>query len=441
MMRRSITIHLLMLFVGLAFSALLASQAAAQDSNEELNPGARKLDEFGPIGGCDLGARLDNLAIHLQNEPTATGYIICYGPEGEGYGTGRSGLSIMMDYLVNSRGMDAERIKTIYGGHYKEWQEVSTELWIAPHDAAAPEPLRYNTKVEPFTGMFEEFEVWDSRFYGEGDGGTGPVFRSSKRASFVALLHQQTETRTYIVAYNTKGAVPGAWRRAAKSVADGLQNEYKVEAGRIEIIYGGYRQRAEKKKEEQEEEEGAAIVQLWILPTDAPPPVAAVKEAEERPLEAVQLGSFSDYTLVDEREARLAFEGFADVLRSDERLNACLIVRVEKKIEETVEPQTTPASVDVPAETSNTTELPKADIVALVEKWRADLVKEYGISEHRLVITTAEKDENTYHELETWIVPQGAALPDPHAKDKEIEQAEELTTDENVQDEVMQKEF
>ncbi|MBA3768249.1 MAG: hypothetical protein H0W99_14980, partial [Acidobacteria bacterium] len=221
-----------MLFVGLAFFALTASQAAAQDSNEELNPVARKFDEFGQIGGCDLGARLDNLAIQLQNEPTAVGYIICYGPESEGYGTGSSGLNIMMDYLVNSRGMDAERIKTIYGGRFKEWKEVATELWIAPHDAAPPEPLRYDTKVEPFTGKYEEFEAWDN--LSEYDGGTGPSFRSVNRASFADLLHQQAETRAYIVAYNTKGSVPGLWRRAAKDVASGLQNSYKIEAARIE---------------------------------------------------------------------------------------------------------------------------------------------------------------------------------------------------------------
>jgi hypothetical protein len=433
MMSRLTTIQLLRLFVGLTVLALSVSQAAAQESTEELNSVARKFDEFGPIGGCDLGARLDNLAIQLQNEPTATGYIICYGPEGEGYGTGNFGLSIMLDYLVNSRGMNAERIKTIYAGRYKDWQEVATELWIAPHDAAAPEPLRYNTKIEPFTGMFEEFTTQDNRFYG--DAGTGPVFHSSKRASFAALLNQQPETRGYIVAYNTKGAVPGAWRRAAKDVADGLQNGYKVEAKRFEIIYGGYRQRAENK----EEEEAAAVVQLWILPKDAPPPVAAVKEAEERPLEAMHLGSFSDYALADEQEAKRAFEDFADVLRSDERLNACMIVRVEKKVEETVEPEETPEGADVPAGTAN--EVPKADIMALIEKWRADLVKEYGISEHRLVVATAEKDDNNYYELETWIVPQGAALPDPNAKDEEIEQAEAVTTDQDTQDESMQKEF
>lgn len=439
-MRRSITIRLLLLFVGLTFFVLSAPQAAAQDSREESGADARKFDEFGEVRGCDLGSRLDNFAIQLQNEPTTTGYIICYGPEGEGYGTGRSGLNIMTDYLSHSRGLDPERLKTIYAGHYKEWQEVATQLWIAPQGAAAPEPLRYNPKVEPFTGMFTEFKTHEINFYE--DAGVGPGFSSTKRAGFAELLRHHTETRAVIVAYNMRGSVPGAWRRAAKEVTDSLENGYKVEARRIEIVYGGYREeRKEKKDEEGEGPEGSALVQLWILPKDAPPPVAAVKEAEERPLEAMQLGIFSDYTLAVERAARRAFEGFADVLRGDERLSACLIVRVEKKVKETVEPERTPEAPEAHAKTSSTSESPKADLVALVEKWRADLVKEYGISEHRLVVMTAEKDENTYHELETWIVPQGAALPDPKAKDEEIEQAEAMTTDEDTQDEGMQKEF
>src|ERR1043165_5498730 len=140
MMRRLMTSRLLILFVGLTLAALSASYAAAQDSNEASSPTARKFDEFGEVGGCDLSARLDNLAVQLQNDPTADGYIVCYGPEGEGYGTGNSGLSIMADYLVNTRGIDAERFKTIYAGRYKEWQEVAAELRIAPPGAAAPEP-------------------------------------------------------------------------------------------------------------------------------------------------------------------------------------------------------------------------------------------------------------------------------------------------------------
>jgi hypothetical protein len=429
------TIYPLMLFVGLSFFALSVSPVAAQDANEVSSPVATKFDEFEAIGGCDLGARLDNLAIHLQNDPTSVGYIICYGPEGEGHGTGSSGLSMMMDYHVNTSGMDGERIRTINGGRYKEWLGVATELWIAPRDAPPPEPLRYDTKVEPFTGKFEEFEAWDNRPYNDAD--TGPVFRGTKRAGFAELLRLQKETRALIVAYNMKGSVPGSWRRAAKEIADDLQNGYKVEAERIEIIYGGYMARAEKKEED--DTEGTAVIQLWILPKDAPPPVAAAKEAEERPSEAVQIGAFSDYALEDAQAARRAFEGFADVLRSDEQLSACLIVRLKNKTtEEKGQQEATPQPADTPVEMAHQVKAPKGDLMALVEKWRADLVKEYGISEHRLVVMTGEASEWSDGDVETWLVPRGAALPDPNAEDEATEETEALTTDEDTQVEGMQ---
>jgi hypothetical protein len=410
------TAHPLMLLACMALFALTALQAVAQDLNKEALDTARKFDEFGRVGGCDYGARLDNFVNQLQNEPTQDGYIICYGPEGEGSGTGNFALRVAKAYIVTVRGMDEERIKTIYAGRYKEWNEAATELWIAPHDAAPPEPIRYNTRVETFTGKFAEFDAWDT-FTGEE--GTGPTHGNVRLASLADILHQQRDTRVFIVAYNKKkGAVPGAWRRVARDIASNFENGYKVEAERIKIIYAGYRE--EKKKDEDEGIDAPVFVQLWVLPVDAPPPVAEVKEAEERPSEAVQLSSFSAYQIADEEEARRAFEGFADVLRNDEKLNACLIVRLSKKSEKKPEAGETIKPDNAPDE-SSPNELPKADLMALVEKWKADLVKDYGISEHRLVVTTGEASEWSDGDVETWIVPHGAALPDPEAKDETIE--------------------
>jgi hypothetical protein len=428
-------LHLLMLPASLLLCASSPLPTAAQEGPLEEPPIARKLDEFGELRGCDAGARLDNFAIHLQNEPASVGYIVTYGPAGEGFGTGRGVLSVMTNYLVNARGISEERFKTIYAGHYKEWKEIAIELWIAPPGAEAPEPLRFDPKVEPFTGMFEEFEAYDQNIYGES---TGPPIYSTLRAQFADLLHAQTETRAVIVAYNMKGAAPGAWRRAAKEVADDLQRDYKVEAGRIETIYGGYREREEKKSEDWEPV-ADALVQLWILPKGTPPPVAAVKEAEERPSEAKRLGSFADFMLTDEGGARRAFEGFADVLRSDEQMSACLIVRIVKKAEQGGATEETPKAEDAPAEpVINDSE--KLDIMALIDKWRAELVKDYGISEHRLIVMPAEKDD--FYELETWIVPRGAALPDPNPKEEPMIEPEEVGAEgETVTNEETQKEF
>ena len=41
--------------------------------------GPRKIDEYGNIRFNDEKARLDNFAIELQNDPTAQGYLVCYG--------------------------------------------------------------------------------------------------------------------------------------------------------------------------------------------------------------------------------------------------------------------------------------------------------------------------------------------------------------------------
>jgi hypothetical protein len=109
-------------------------------------------------------------------------------------------------------------------------------------------------------------------------------------------------------------------------------------------------------------------------------------------------------------------ENFADVLRSDEKLNACLIVRLPNKGEKKLEAEETPQPDNAPLEAAQ--EFPKADLTALVEKWKADLVKDYGISEHRLIIMSGAADKYSDDDLETWIVPSGAALPDPNAKDE-----------------------
>lgn len=69
----------------------------------------RNLDAFVFIATDDAKARLDNLAIQLQNEPGATGYIIVRGNERASANTAR----FAMDYLINSRGIDNQRVEAV----------------------------------------------------------------------------------------------------------------------------------------------------------------------------------------------------------------------------------------------------------------------------------------------------------------------------------------
>ena len=101
-----------------------------------------KFDEFGDINCEDEYARLDNFAIHLQNEPSAQGYIIFYTGRRfrgrlprVGEAAARSGR--LKPYLVNRRGIPDERVVVINGGYQESFQ---IELWIVPFGSSPPEP-------------------------------------------------------------------------------------------------------------------------------------------------------------------------------------------------------------------------------------------------------------------------------------------------------------
>src|SRR5689334_5247589 len=85
-------------------------------------PTARKFDELGKSGHCDLTAHLDNFAIELENNPTSRGAVIAYGPEVEGLPVYY--LDLLKNYFVNSRGLPEDRLTTIYGGRNSELTQL-----------------------------------------------------------------------------------------------------------------------------------------------------------------------------------------------------------------------------------------------------------------------------------------------------------------------------
>lgn len=113
------------------------AQASTNVTRKELPPPeCRMFDQFPSIAFDDTKARLDNLAIELQNAPDLTAYIFVYAGRtsraGQADALGRRAL----DYLVNERGMDSRRINMINGG-YREQDYI--EIWICPPGAKAPQ--------------------------------------------------------------------------------------------------------------------------------------------------------------------------------------------------------------------------------------------------------------------------------------------------------------
>lgn len=95
----------------------------------------RKFDEFPAISYNDLKARLDNYAIELQNDPTATAYVIVYPGQHGRPGEVQKNTTRLVDYLVNSRGVNAQRIVTLVG---PPRDALLVELWLCPQGAKPP---------------------------------------------------------------------------------------------------------------------------------------------------------------------------------------------------------------------------------------------------------------------------------------------------------------
>ena len=95
----------------------------------------KKFDEFPAIAYNDLKARLDNYAIELQNDPGATAYVIVYPGQNGRAGEVQKNTTRIVDYLVNSRGINQQRIVTLVG---PPRDVLLVELWLCPQGAKPP---------------------------------------------------------------------------------------------------------------------------------------------------------------------------------------------------------------------------------------------------------------------------------------------------------------
>ncbi|HUE81721.1 MAG TPA: hypothetical protein VMM84_06350 [Pyrinomonadaceae bacterium] len=391
----------LALFVGLLLTLANQSAVVAQPQPAKEPRVATQLDEYGILGGCDHSARLDNLAIFLQNDPKLKAFIITYGPEGKGLGTGRGILETIKNYLVSTRGIEESRLETLYGGRNSALNEPRTELWLVPLGVLPPELKKHQNDLATFRGKFATYSGWDSIEPGEA---LGPPFGNVTLAGLADLMNQQKSSIAYIVAYNGVDAAPGAWRRVGQ-----LDEEYLkrrgVEPDRVKLIHGGRAKETE--------------VQLWVLPADAPPPLTAVREP--LPTHTVQIGEFNSYFFSDREAQRWAFNGFVDVLRESRDLRACVIVRLSSNSDELSA-----------SELLQDPELgfERVDLATLVQKWTAELAEKFKIGPDRFVVLFASpRDEFEGDRIETWIVPPGALLPDPNAPRADEESWEDDSED------------
>src|SRR2546421_8443983 len=247
MVRRIPPVIFALLFVSFASgtSASLCPQTQGQ--------AARKVDEFGDIQLSDLKARLDNLGVQLQNEPSTRGFILVNRSRRDPAGLSYRYAQRSKGYLVNTGGIAKERVIAVDGG---EADCLRQQLWIAPAGTAPPAPADVYPRNFLDTDSARKFD----EFSWGGDERSSDVSADDLEA-YAAALRSEPRARAYVIAYNGRYMAdpPSAARKVLTRLQRLLIKEFHFSASRIRLIDGSYRE--------------WGTLELWIVPRGAYPPV------------------------------------------------------------------------------------------------------------------------------------------------------------------------
>ncbi|MGH9944008.1 MAG: hypothetical protein ACRD9R_16815, partial [Pyrinomonadaceae bacterium] len=285
-MRRIDSLGMCLLLLTGVLISISAETTCAQDAPSEtqrsIRTVAEKFDEYGKVGHCDMSARLDNFAISLMNEPEAKGFIISFDPQAKKYEHAERSLRIARHYLINTRGIAAERIITIHGGSRDVKEEV-TELWMGAEGAAPPITPSSKDKYSAtdFSGLFSSYTT-DERIYREVvELGYSAV--DIAHSEFAEKLKQQPDSVGYLLIRTSKNSPAGGWPRIARRDEQILHKGHSVGTERLTSINGG------------RSDGEYTLVELWVVPKSSAPPVGVTDEAEAKLSTAIKLNTYETF--------------------------------------------------------------------------------------------------------------------------------------------------
>lgn len=245
-----------------ALSALLVLALLSAPTRARQQPapsGARLIDSFGEIQLSDLMARLDFFAIELWNIPGARGVVVAYAARHKFPGWPVRRGHMMVDYLVNTRGLEASRLSVFNGGLR---DETAFELWLVPRGAELP--------VKPFDASLlmsgEKSPVLLDRLVvvERGDEITSAYGLEPKPDSagvyeyFAEVLRRDPSLRGCVIAYTWRRGARSADRRIAARAKMTIAKSHAVDVARLFTRGGGRR--------------AYKTIELWLVPPGAPLP-------------------------------------------------------------------------------------------------------------------------------------------------------------------------
>ncbi len=262
-----------LLLLGLWTAAIHArQQPPSQPAAQEQGVGAQPFDEFGDILVTDWLARLDNLAIELQNNPQATGYIVAYMAPNRSPGWPLRRAQWARGYLVTARGLDEGRVPVVNGGHR---DEHLYQFWVVGPGAQLPvAPFDYGAALarEKRAYLFDRYPFYDidTDETGIESGYIGYLDEKGFYAPFAEALRQDPSARGSVIAYATRRQRRGSDRRLAARVKLAVLKHHALGADRIVALGGGLRPER--------------FVELWIVPpgADLPKPTPSPRPVRRR---------------------------------------------------------------------------------------------------------------------------------------------------------------
>lgn len=127
---RAVKSYTLLLILGLLTSQVVAAQQVSVDH-------WHKFDEFYGVNWESAMAHLDGFALGLNNNPSEVGAIIIYGGQHRRRGEASAWSACVKDYLVNRRGISADKLVMVDGGYR---QSPTVELWGTADRRYIPTP-------------------------------------------------------------------------------------------------------------------------------------------------------------------------------------------------------------------------------------------------------------------------------------------------------------
>ncbi|MDX6288715.1 MAG: hypothetical protein QOH42_514 [Blastocatellia bacterium] len=236
---------------GAAFcSSLLIFTACSLGRTQDRRTNDGRFDAFGDLSTDDVMAHLDQFALELNSNPKLQGFVVIHRRAGSPVGWQLRQAHGYLNYLVNSRGVPASRMKVLEADAGKV---ILYELWLVPAGGAPPVPAP-TPKPEPtFPVRFDEVSLGnEAQCVGEF---TIELYKIEDALKlFADALRQQPASKAWIVVHPRVREPLASVRRTLNASRRLLVRTYGIGSERVLTAIGPRHSTL------------CTAVNLWIVP-------------------------------------------------------------------------------------------------------------------------------------------------------------------------------